>query len=382
MANPSRGIFVRFVVVTACLWGAIYASAAVLPIYALQLGASLSMVGLVVGAYGITQVICRIPIGLASDRIGRRKPFIAVGLVAAALGGVGLLFAGGPVALVLSRAVLGLTASAWVVATVFFAGFFAAGGTTRAIAVASVVSGVAQIVATAGGGWLADRFGDGATFTAGIVLAVVGLLFLLTIPDRREPVRSTSLHDILRAMASPRLLRVSLVAAVGQYSFWATTYAFVPLYVDRLGADKTAIGVVTAMVLIPAALVPSLLGRLRSRFGAPSVTVAGFLLITAGTLATPRCGSVAAVALVQVCTGVGRGLSQPLLMARAIEQVAPHERATSMGVFQALYALGIFIGPATAGSIGQAVGLTGAFLVSGLLCLLAAGVEASFARLA
>ena len=48
-------------------------------------GATPALIGLAIGAYGLTQAILQIPLGTLSDRIGRR-PIIVVGLLVFALG--------------------------------------------------------------------------------------------------------------------------------------------------------------------------------------------------------------------------------------------------------------------------------------------------------
>ena len=75
------------------------------------------------------------------------------------------------------------------------------------------------------------------------------------------------------------------------------------------------------------------------------------------------------VAVTQVMSGTGRGLAYPLLMGLSIRSVKPADRATAMGVFQAVYALGMFAGPASTGMLGDAFGLTAVFAILGTVAL-------------
>jgi hypothetical protein len=60
----------------------------VLATYGMDLaGATPALIGLAIGAYGLTQAIFQIPFGIISDRIGRR-PVIYLGLMVFALGSV------------------------------------------------------------------------------------------------------------------------------------------------------------------------------------------------------------------------------------------------------------------------------------------------------
>ena len=69
----------------------------ILPVFAMHAttlpgGDNLTLVGIALGAYGLTQAICQIPFGMASDVFGR-KPVIVFGLALFALGSVVAAFA-------------------------------------------------------------------------------------------------------------------------------------------------------------------------------------------------------------------------------------------------------------------------------------------------
>ena len=69
-------------------------------VYAESLGASLTVVGLIIAAYGLVQFILRVPIGYLSDRYGIRLPFMALGLIAIAIGAIGMALFPDPVLLI------------------------------------------------------------------------------------------------------------------------------------------------------------------------------------------------------------------------------------------------------------------------------------------
>ena len=62
----------------------------VLPVFALEAarlpgGNDPALVGLAMGIYGLTQAVMQVPLGLASDRVGRKK-IIVIGLIVFATG--------------------------------------------------------------------------------------------------------------------------------------------------------------------------------------------------------------------------------------------------------------------------------------------------------
>jgi len=87
------------------------------------------------------------------------------------------------------------------------------------------------------------------------------------------------------------------------------------------------------------------------------------------TLVTPLVSGLGLLALTRVGYGVGQGIIYPILMGLSIRAVPQSERASAMGIFQAVYALGMFGGPAISGVIADYLGLTVMFLVTGGLTL-------------
>ena len=86
MSNTERKAAVALSLVFSSRMLGLFMVLPVLSLYAVDLqGSTPVMIGLAIGAYGITQALLQIPVGMLSDRIGRR-PVIAGGLLLFALG--------------------------------------------------------------------------------------------------------------------------------------------------------------------------------------------------------------------------------------------------------------------------------------------------------
>jgi len=59
---------------------ALYLYMPTLPTYIQSKSENLALVGIILAQYGLWQAIIRLPLGIAADWVGRRKPFIMVGL--------------------------------------------------------------------------------------------------------------------------------------------------------------------------------------------------------------------------------------------------------------------------------------------------------------
>jgi MFS family permease len=175
-----------FAASTVFYYAALYVYVPILPVYAQALAASLATIGLVVSAYGAGQLLLRIPVGIVSDRWGQRKPFCAAVFLFGSLASLVLLVAPSPGWLVVGRGIAGVSAAAWVAITVLYSEFFPSRVSSRAMAELTVLSGLAQLLATAAGGWLSDGLGWPAPFMVGIGLGLVGAGLVVAVPEARR----------------------------------------------------------------------------------------------------------------------------------------------------------------------------------------------------
>ncbi len=366
--NPRHRIV--FVVGVVCFWGSLYVYIPTLAVFAGSVGASLSVIGFIVAAYGFVQFLLRIPVGYLSDRTGKRVPFIIAGLAATAIGDVGMALLSTPWMLVFWRGVHGIGAASFVPLSVYFAGFFRPENATRATALMVALTSGTQVFVSLLGGKLADEFGVTSTFWAGAVFGVAGIIAMTAAGERPIPAHSPmSLRRFGRVMAVRRLLVVSGLAAINQYLTFALTMGFVPVLADRLGASSTDLGVLTTLGFLAYAVASLIAATAAARIGERNLVVAGSIVAALAALTLPLASTVFQIYALQVVGGLGKGVVFPILMGLAIKSAPESERASAMGVFQAVYAIGMFAGPATAGAVAEAIGLSGLFVFVGFLAL-------------
>lgn len=111
-----------------------YTCVPILTAYVESLGASNKMAGLIVGMYGLSQMLLRIPVGVISDRIHKRKKmFIVLGMVFSILAGAGILLTDHLNWILFLRIIAGAAAATWVDFTILFASYYPKDETTRAM---------------------------------------------------------------------------------------------------------------------------------------------------------------------------------------------------------------------------------------------------------
>lgn len=89
-----------------------------------------------------------------------------------------------------------------------------------------------------------------------------------------------------------------------------------------------------------------------------------------GSIAVPFTDKIWILYITQALNGIGRGLIFPVLMSQSIRAVAPEKRSTAMGFFQAIYGIGMTLGPVIAGWFSDLWGMSAGYLTAGAFGLL------------
>lgn len=362
-------------------WASLYMYVPILPTHARSLGASDEQIGLILASYGLTQLLLRLPLGLLSDRLRRKKVFALIGTLLVGASGLGLALSRTPTALFVFRAVSGCAATAWVTIAVLYNSHFAIEHAVRTAGQLNFLSAVGQIVAMSTGGFVAERWGAQATFWASLVLSLPVLAAFGIVRDVRTTQGSgITMRQFGRAISTPRLLLVSGLAACSQYAMFGTSLGFAAVRAQDLGASDAQLGILTTAVQVAKAVPMFLLSVRRGRQDGRRMTILGLALIAAPLFVFPFLTSYPWLIACQVMIGLGVGIAFPVLMGLALQAVEPEARASAMGVYQSIYAIGMTLGPALSGVFARWWGIAGVYLTTGVLLVLATLTAVIFCR--
>ncbi|WP_062104375.1 MFS transporter [Bacillus niameyensis] len=364
-----------FYIVTMMYWFSMYTYVPILSPYVEHLGGSVFMIGLVVASYGFTQMLVRIPLGIWSDRIGRRKLFIIAGIACAVLSSVGLALTTNVWVIFGFRSLAGVAAASWVAFTVLFASYFEPDEAPKAMGIISFYTSLGQMTATTVGGFLAEYISWSAPFYLGAFVGLLGLILALQLVEKPADVKKkpVEVKELIKMGGEKLLLSVSLLAIVVQCITFTTMFGFTPLHATSIGASNADLSVLTLLSTLPNAIAGYLSGSVFvKRFGERYTVLIGFVVAAICTVLLPFTTSLTVLIITQAFNGFAQGLMMPVLMGLAIQSVNEERRASAMGFFQALYSLGMFGGPFIAGWIGEYVGLSGGFMVIGALSFVGA----------
>lgn len=369
LAGSQRLLRTLYIMVALLLWISLYLYLPTLPTYIQGKSGSLAVVGVVLAQYGLWQALIRLPVGIAADWLGRRKPFILSGIVLAGLGAWVMGSAQGTEGLFIGRAITGLAAGTWVPLTVAFSSLFPPQQAIRASAILAFVASAGRVVATGVNGPLHEFGGYLLVFNVAVIVAALSLLMAFPIREKGHSPRRPSPRDIGRLITRRDVLVPSLLSALLHYVDWAFTFGFIPILAGNLGASSVTLSLLVSTHIALMTVMSLVTASIAERVGARRLAHVTFLLQTAGIGLAALAPSLALIFVAQFALGVAQGLGYSVLMGLSIRDVDDSGRTTAMGLHQSVYALGMFAGPWLSGLLADALGLRPMFGITAVACL-------------
>lgn len=351
----------------------------VLPVFVLEArkypgGEDAARVGLAMGIYGLTQALLQLPLGIASDRFGRKR-VIVLGLLVFAAGSLVAALAHSLDGLLLGRALQGAGAVSAAV-TALLADQTRDVVRTKSMALVGGSIGLMFAVALVAAPALNARIGLSGLFGLTGALALAGVAVVLWWVPAEPAVHHQAARGSLRAVwAHGDLLRLNLgvfVLHTVQLSMWVA----VPAMLVQAGLAKDLHWEVylPAVVLSFAAMGGlfalerrgALRGALRAAIGLVLLVQVGLGALAASG-ATPSLWLLGPLLFLFFCGFNALEASQPSLVSR---MAPPQLRGAALGTYNTLQSLGLFAGGALGGALVHWTDAAGLFTATTVLCVL------------
>ena len=351
----------------------------VLPVFALEArkypgGDDPALVGLAMGMYGLTQALFQLPLGMASDKWGR-KEIIVLGLLVFAAGSVLAGLATNVHMLLAGRALQGAGAVSAAV-TALLADQTRDVVRTKAMALVGASIGLMFALALVLSPMLAAHIGLSGLFMLTSALALAGIAVVLWMvppePTEHRHAARGKLRDLLHHSDLLRLNAGVFVLHTVQMAMWVAVPAML-LQAGLAKADHWQVylpAVVLSFVLMGGLFALERRGYLREALLGAIILVAIVQIglgVVAGLEATPPLWLMGALLFVFFCGFNALEATQPSLVSR----MAPAPlRGTALGAYNTLQSLGLFAGGVLGGVLAKWAGSTGLFVATSILALL------------
>jgi MFS family permease len=357
----------------------------ILPVFAVHAsqyrgGENLTLVGIAIGAYGLTQAILQVPFGMASDRWGR-KPVIYAGLLLFAAGSFFAASATDIWSAIAGRAMQG-TGAVNSVVMALAADLTREQHRTKVMAMIGSTIGLMFALSLVAAPVLDQWIGLAGLFALTGVLALLAIWVVWSqVPDAVLPRSPAAGADRRATMLDPELLRLNLGIFILHVILYAMFMVVPPLLIsaglELSGHWKLYLPVVLAsfVVMVP----PIFYADRRNRPKPVLLSAVALLLAVEASLGALELG-IAGLAVALLAFFAAFNVLEAMLPSLVSRLAPAGGRGMAIGIYNTTQTLGIFFGGLCGGWTAKHFGIGGVFAAcAGLAAfwlLAAAGMRA------
>ena len=330
----------------------------VLPDLTRKLGASPTTVGLLFASFGVTALLVAIPMGVVSDRVGRKGPLVA-GFVGLAVASVMLAFADRLPSLFAARLAQGAAdAVTWVVGLALVADLYDPAERGRASGIVMSGASSAFVIGPSLGGWIYELGGLRLPFLTVAAMSAIGAVAAIwvTLPSPQTHQEQVPILSDLRVPAVGACAAAVTVAATTM----SMLEPVLALHLQLIGTNPGRIGLVFGIAAIASAVLHPIYGRLADRWGARRLTLLG--LGVSGCVMPALAGVVSVESAIPIFVIQIAALSMVIApslayMAEATSDAGLGSFGVAYGLYNVAWGIGLLVGPAVGGFLFERMGL-------------------------
>jgi multidrug resistance protein len=353
-----------------------------LPLYAQDLGASGTQLGIIFAAYGISNSVFTPIMGRLSDRRGR-KNFLIIGLLFYSIISLGYVWADNVSQLTLVRAIQGVAGAMIIPIAMAYIGDLSPKGEEgkwMGYANAAFFSGFG--IGPLLGGALVEHLGINVSFYAmgGLCLLafLVVVLFLPEIRQRRiGEKRRLSFKDMSASPMVRGLFSFRLVQAVARGGIMT----FLPIFAaTSIGLGTTLIGILLTVNFLPMIALLAPAGRLADKFNRKALVILGNLMYLITVALIPLANTFWQQVWLCFPRAIGGAISMPAATALTVEEGRKFGMGSTISILMMAMSIGFAVGPTLSGVIADSVDINAVFYFGGIVGLIGTGLFIWFTR--
>jgi len=347
----------------------------ILPIYANDLGASMTQIGLLTSAWSLSRLIFTAPMGSYADK-NSKKRVIVIGLAIYSLVSVFYAFSWDITSLIAVRMLHGMgSAMAMPVATAYGAEIAPRGKEGQYMGVLNLAMMAGFAFGPFLGGTLTDIASkEVAFYTMAGLTGISLLLAIFFLPDVEFSTGKRKTGSFKQIFANPELTTMIWYSFISTLAI-ASIFGFLSMYLSQpvsaggMELPIATIGLVLSVGQFISALLQKEFGKLADKYDKRKIIIASGLIGATGILIFPMMTNTTGIFVSQLIFICGLTLGSPAI--NAVVAIAGREigTGTAISALQSSNSLGNIIGPLAAGMLLDRFGFTSIFYLCGAVMI-------------
>lgn len=364
---------IKFIIIIILFWFAQYVYVPYQTPFLAAINVASSFIGIVVGAYGFSQMLLRIPLGMLADWHLNHKLLITLGTLLAGLASIMRVLFPSDIGFLLGNIFSGIASSTWLSFMVYFLKLRSDVSKVENMGILVMANNLGMLLGFVVSSLFYEKIAMKGLCILGVLAGILACIMTITLPTFQFSYSSgkNSFINLINVFKNKTLLICGVLAFIQQGIQMATTMSFTSQVIKEINAPSYAEGLSSIIYMCSAVLFARITSsKYIAKFSDRSILIVSYILLALYCFAIPLARQIYLIYLLQVIPGVGTGILFAILNAAAISNVPQKALSTATGVFQSIYALGMTLFPIFAGQLRAQYSMTISFIVMGILALM------------
>ncbi|CCG57462.1 putative transporter [Brachyspira pilosicoli WesB] len=339
--------------------------------YLYALNVTPSIVGIILGLYGASQMILRFPFGIISDYFGKYKIFIVLGSLLSAVSCIIKIVYPSANGFLIGNILTGVAASTWLMYMVLYYSYFDRSKEHMAASKCLVANVIGMFLGFLFATIFYQKFGMNLMLIAAAFAAFAATILALFLKEEKRE-KKNNIKDLILVIKNRRLLFFSVLSIIEQGIHMAASVSFTLNRIKELGGASYLVGIASLLNMffaIVSAYIAST--SFASKRGSKFYVPFSFVLLGLYCVAVILTKNIFVIVASQILSGLSIGMLASYLTSEALIEIDRDKKSSAMGFYQTAYSIGIFIYPIITGKIVEMYSIEIAYIfltASAVIC--------------
>lgn len=319
--------------------------------YLYALNVTPSIVGIILGLYGASQMILRFPFGIISDYFGKYKIFIVLGSLLSTVSCIIKMVYPTANGFLVGNILTGVAASTWLMYMVLYYSYFDRSKEHMAASKCLVANVIGMFLGFLFATIFYQKFGMNLMLIAAALAAFAATILALFLKEEKRDKKS-NIKDLILVIKNKRLLFFSVLSIIEQGIHMAASVSFTLNRIKELGGASYLVGIASLLNMffaIVSAYIAST--SFASKRGSKFYVPFSFVLLGLYCVSVILTKNIFVIVASQILSGLSIGMLASYLTSEALIEIDRDKKSSAMGFYQTAYSIGIFIYPIITGKI-------------------------------
>ncbi|WP_281818839.1 MFS transporter [Brachyspira pilosicoli] len=339
--------------------------------YLYALNVTPSIVGIILGLYGASQMILRFPFGIISNYFGKYKIFIVLGSLLSAVSCIIKIVYPSANGFLVGNILTGVAASTWLMYMVLYYSYFDRSKEHMAASKCLVANVIGMFLGFLFATIFYQKFGMNLMLIAAAFAAFAATILALFLKEEKRE-KKNNIKDLILVIKNKRLLFFSVLSIIEQGIHMAASVSFTLNRIKELGGASYLVGIASLLNMffaIVSAYIAST--SFASKRGSKFYVPFSFVLLGLYCVAVILTKNIFVIVASQILSGLSIGMLASYLTSEALIEIDRDKKSSAMGFYQTAYSIGIFIYPIITGKIVEMYSIEIAYIfltASAVIC--------------